>query len=198
MSNFFIWRRRTRNSNSTDIPYIEPAFRYEFPNLRILSMTGDLDGTQFSYYTFVEPRSEPVFTSNWTTTIIGCSKIIGTPGIFLYCETLALNFSLASQVHFLLLLLYKITSLAHSLISQFQLYRLPTAQLLCIEWRKWPSLLFSSSYMLMDVRGSFSAHCLRLLRRVQRNQLLSLSTSIIKETGQYLFLCIGFAHVVTI
>ena len=73
VSNFVFWRRRARNSNTTTIiAPKEAAFRYDISNLTILSMTSDLDGTQFSYDTSLEARSAPVFTSNWTTTIIGC------------------------------------------------------------------------------------------------------------------------------
>ena len=49
----------------------ETGFQYDKLNLRILSMTRDLDGTQFRYDT-VDAQLDTVFTSNWTTTIIGC------------------------------------------------------------------------------------------------------------------------------
>ena len=73
---FVAWQRRARNSNATTGAPVFPAqndpIRQEAANLRIVSMTSDLDGTQFRYFTSAMATGQPTdFTSGWTTTLIG-------------------------------------------------------------------------------------------------------------------------------
>ena len=58
-------------NTTTSIGLNEPGFQYDMSNLRIEKMTTDLDGTQFRYDTSLDLQLDPVFTSNWTMTIIG-------------------------------------------------------------------------------------------------------------------------------
>ena len=73
VSKFVAWQSRAQNSNTTtDIsPGTGTKFQYEVFSLRILSMTSDLNGTQFRYITSESIFGKVIFISNWTTTIIG-------------------------------------------------------------------------------------------------------------------------------